>query len=387
MEDMEVIHIMAPASLETIKRVQLGRARLLPQISYTPEGDKLVSAWMVHGGMTRICFFDAASYDEFGACNVNSENGRALHMPPWTYCRAFLDCSPDSVHMVAASGYNMFLLSHRDQQIQQTVALESIACGIAYRTDGLRIAVLEGSSEESRFTARAYMADLRVAVLRIDFGAVDVQLFASIRDDIMFFLDVPNRRFLSTRGRARGPELLRLRGESQVTSRLPGFFTEMTQRNMLSTISTSPLRKRVSRPSSAASAEQAARRAVIQEVTIEEPASQVFPSEAAQALQELWASSVESRISSAQRATDLSAVATGDRSRPVAHVSFSRNSDQLEAALLESTVARRAVECGIDVLPDWSNGGKVFVDKFGPQHVDGAPSTRSPSPRRLRLRR
>merc|ERR1711871_1465428 len=49
---------------------------------------------------------------------------------------------------------------------------------------------------------------------------------------------------------------------------------------------------------------------------------------------------------------------------------FSRRSQELSNALLNSPPARTAVENGIDVQPSWANDAKIFVGDAGPEYFD-----------------
>lgn len=70
---------------------------------------------------------------------------------------------------------------------------------------------------------------------------------------------------------------------------------------------------------------------------------------------------------------ELCALSSGPLPSPshrIVFLSFKHFSVLWEQALLESPLARRASERGIDVRPEWATAAKVFVDGLGPEVVD-----------------
>merc|ERR1711862_322045 len=51
-------------------------------------------------------------------------------------------------------------------------------------------------------------------------------------------------------------------------------------------------------------------------------------------------------------------------------LAFNRFREDVEKALLESLVARRAVARGLNIQPDWAGGAKVFVQGLGPENFE-----------------
>ena len=84
-----------------------------------------------------------------------------------------------------------------------------------------------------------------------------------------------------------------------------------------------------------------------------EPAAVITPSKPARTQKEMWASSVEARVTGAGGvpATNLS-------TRPILLLTFVRQTLELEQALLACAATARFG----DVQPAWANGAKIFVD-------------------------
>jgi len=101
--------------------------------------------------------------------------------------------------------------------------------------------------------------------------------------------------------------------------------------------------------------------------TNSETPAKIHPLEAQSIAQQQWATLVEHRAS---MASSVQPEMNIGEHVGVVLLTFSRRSQELSSALLNSGPAITAVANGIDVQPSWANGAKIFVGDAAPENFD-----------------
>lgn len=115
---------------------------------------------------------------------------------------------------------------------------------------------------------------------------------------------------------------------------------------------------------------------VIQEVDHDGEEAATTPEEASAVAEALWSSQVEHLIATGQVAQSDGSVE--DDARKIVLLTFSRNPQELENAILNSPVAQQKRQEGVELKPAWANGAKVLLQGVRPERLDSTTGSLRP---------